>query len=250
MLVLVSPAKKLDFESPIKLKETTTPILFKKANDLVKQLQKLSVNDIKKLMKLSDSLSKLNHERYKNFQNKTSPTRPAVFAFNGDTYNGLDIHSFNESELKRAQQKLRILSGLYGILKPFDLIHPYRLEMGTKFSTTTSKNLYEYWMSDITDYLNDILVKEKIMVNCASGEYFKAIDSKKIKGDIITPVFKELRNGEHKIISFSAKKARGMMARYIIKNNISDPEQIKNFDLDNYKFNKKLSKDNEFVFVK
>ena len=250
MLVLVSPAKKLDFESPIKLENTTEPVFKVKAKALGIELKKLSPPDIKKLMKLSDNLSELNFERFQNFQKKNAPQRAAVFAFNGDTYTGLDIHSFSKSEISRAQKKLRILSGLYGVLKPLDLINPYRLEMGTKFTTAKAKNLYEYWSNDITDFLNQNLEKEKILINCASGEYFKAVDTKKIKAKIITPVFKELRDGKYKIISFSAKRARGMMANYIIKNDISSVDGLKKFNMDKYKFNASLSNENEYVFVR
>ncbi len=252
MLVVVSPAKKLDFESECSHTEQTEPAFIKKTNTLSKELRKLTTPDIGKLMKLSLPLSELNFKRFQNFKQTYNPTtsKQAVFAFNGDTYTGLDIKSFNKTDLKNAQQRLRILSGLYGILKPMDLIQAYRLEMGTKFTFSTFKNLYDYWKEDVTTEVNKDLKKHKYLVNCASNEYFGVIDQSKLAGEIITPVFKELRNGEYKIISFSAKRARGMMARYIIQNKVKTIDDIKNFDLDNYKFNEKLSDNNELVFTR
>lgn len=252
MIVVVSPAKKLDFESECSATEQTKPELLDKTVTLSKELKKLSAPDIGKLMKLSQTLSDLNYNRFQNFKPIYNPStsKQAVFAFNGDTYTGLDIQSFNKSDLNNAQKRLRILSGLYGVLKPMDLIQAYRLEMGTKFKFSEYKNLYEYWKEDVTDLLNSDLKKQKILVNCASTEYFSVVDTKKLNGEIITPVFKELRNGEYKIISFSAKKARGMMARYIIQNKVKTIEDIQKFDLDNYKFNSKLSQGNELVFTR
>ena len=252
MLVVVSPAKKLDFETECQISEQTEPAFISKTNILAKELKKLSSNEIGKLMKLSANLSELNFERFQSFKNNFNPStsKQAVYAFNGDTYTGLDINSFNKTQVNNAQKRLRILSGLYGVLKPLDLIQPYRLEMGTKFKFQSFKNLYDYWKEDVTSILNNELKKQKILVNCASNEYFSVIDTKALNAEVITPVFKELRNGEFKIISFSAKKARGMMAKFIIQNNIKDKDGLKTFNLDNYKFNKKLSTETEIVFTR
>lgn len=252
MKVVVSPAKKLDFETEVSSIDQTKPQLLKKTNFLAKELKNLSANEIGKMMKLSTALSDLNYERFQSFKNIYNPStsKPAVFAFNGDTYTGLDIHSLNKAELKVAQKKLRILSGLYGILKPMDLIQPYRLEMGTKFKFDKYKNLYDFWDHDVTNLLNEEMDQEEVLVNCASNEYFKVVKTPSLKAKVITPVFKELRNGEYKIISFSAKKARGMMARYIIQNKIDKVKDLENFDLDNYKFDKSQSTETELVFTR
>lgn len=250
MLVVVSPAKKLDFETEIPGLKTTEPDLIAKTKPLSKELKKLKSTDIKKLMKLSDSLSELNYNRFQNFSKKSSPKKAAGFAFNGDTYTGLDINSYSKSDLSQAQKQLRILSGLYGVLRPLDIIEPYRLEMGTKFKFNSFNNLYEYWKVDITENLNKDLKKDDVLINCASNEYFNAVDTKNLKAKIITPVFKEDRDGKLKIISFSAKKARGMMASYIIKNKIMTPDDLKSFSEDDYKFDAKLSTETEYVFVR
>jgi cytoplasmic iron level regulating protein YaaA (DUF328/UPF0246 family) len=252
MLVVVSPAKKLDFETECSITEQSQPPFIEKTNNLAKELKKLTSNDIGKLMKLSLNLSDLNYGRFQSFKKNFNPStsKQAVFAFNGDTYTGLDINSFTKTQVNSAQKKLRILSGLYGVLKPLDLIQPYRLEMGTKFKFDDYKNLYDYWKDDVTSLLNEELKKEKYLVNCASNEYFGVVNTKELNAEIITPVFKELRNGEFKIISFSAKRARGMMAKFIIQNNIKDIAGIKTFNLDNYKYNAKLSHENEIVFTR
>lgn len=250
MLIVVSPAKKLNFESDIKIDHSTLPLFSSKTFSLAKELKKLAPIEIKRLMKLSNQLSQLNFERYQNFQKKSSPKKPAVYAFNGDTYTGLDIQSFNKVEITSAQKHLRILSGLYGVLRPLDLIEPYRLEMGTKFQFNTYKNLYDYWQDEVTAELNKELAKEKYLINCASQEYFKVVDAKKLKGKVITPIFKERRNNELKIISFSAKKARGMMASYILKNKITTPKELQAFDKDGYHFSKELSNESEYIFVR
>ncbi len=252
MLVVVSPAKKLDFESECAVSTQTTPAFMDKTNTLAKELKKLNAPQIGQLMKLSSNLSELNFKRFQSFKSIYNPStsKQAAFAFNGDTYTGLDIHSFNKTQLTSAQKHLRILSGLYGVLRPLDLIQPYRLEMGTKFKFNEYKNLYDYWKEVVTENINLDLKKEKYLINCASNEYFSAVDTKKIKGTIITPVFKELRAGELKIISFSAKRARGMMAKYILQNKISNPEDIKKFDVDNYKYSRKESTESSFVFVR
>lgn len=250
MLVVVSPAKKLNFDQCAPTDNFTIPSFLPKSKKLVSELKKLSGEQIAQLMNLSDNLAQLNYNRYQNFKTpfNLKNAKQAAYAFSGDTYVGLDFNSFNKTEVDYAQKHLRILSGLYGVLKPLDLIQPYRLEMGTKFSALGEKNLYAIWKEQVTNALNEELKKEKILVNCASNEYFKAIDTKKLNGQIITPVFLENKNGKLKMISFNAKKARGMMGQFIMKNKISDLKQLKEFDMDNYKFNSKLSNEHEIVF--
>lgn len=252
MLIVVSPAKKLDFEHFAPTDEFTTPKYLDKSNALIKELKRLSSEEIGKLMKLSSNLSELNYTRYHNFKTPFSlkNAKQAAYAFKGDTYVGLDFESFNKTQIKYAQKHLRILSGLYGLLKPLDLIQPYRLEMGTRFSALGKKNLYGVWKEELTTDLNSELKKEKILVNLASKEYFSAIDFKKIDAEIITPIFMEEKNGQYKMISFNAKRARGMMSQYILKNKICHIDDLKEFDMDNYKFNRKLSEINELVFTR
>lgn len=252
MKILVSPAKKLDFETEVQVPTTTLPSFEKKTIQLAKVMKQYNPSDLSKMMKLSQSLADLNYKRFQGFKTdfKTSLAKPAVFAFNGDTYTGLDIKSFNKTELKEAQKCLRILSGLYGILRPLDLIQPYRLEMGTKLKFDKYKNLYEFWKNDITDQLNQEIKTNEIIVNCASQEYFGAVDEKELKGQLITPVFKENKNGELKIISFNAKKARGKMAAFLIKKKAKTIEDIKKFNLDGYKFAAKLSDTDQLVFTR
>jgi hypothetical protein len=252
MIVVISPAKKLDFETPAPTKKFTKPVDLKKSEELIKELRKCKPQEISKLMKLSDDLTELNVKRYKNF---TTPfnlknAKQAMFAFKGDTYVGLDADTMGDKEIEFAQNHLRILSGLYGLVSPLDLVQPYRLEMGTKFPVGDKKNLYEFWRDNITDQLNDLLKKEKVLVNCASNEYFKSIDTKKLDAKIITPAFKEKKGDEYKMVGFFAKKARGMMSRYIIENQIKDPKDILGFDTDGYKYNKKLSSELEPVFTR
>lgn len=252
MIVLLSPAKKLNFETPVAHSEQTKPELLTNANKLATQMKKLSADEIGKLMKLSANLSELNFARFQSYKNTYNPdtSKQAGFAFNGDTYTGLDIESFTKTELKDAQKKLRILSGLYGVLKPMDLIQPYRLEMGTKLKQSGFKNLYEFWGDQVTEALNTEANKNSIIVNCASNEYFSVVNESILKPKLITPVFKEKKNGEFKIISFNAKKARGMMAAFIIKNKIKDAKGIEGFNLDNYKFNSKLSTPSQPTFTR
>lgn len=252
MKVVLSPAKKLDFETPVEFSEQGKPAFLTKTNTLASELKKLKSNDIGKLMKLSTKLSELNFERFQSFKKNYNPStsKQAGFAFNGDTYTGLDITSLSKAEIKRAQKQLIILSGLYGALKPLDLIQPYRLEMGTKFKFKTFKNLYDYWQEDVTELLNKEMKKGEYLINCASNEYFNVIDKKNLNAEIITPEFKELKNGEYKMVSFFAKKARGMMARYIIQTNAKTLDDIRGFNLDGYKFNKKLSGDDKFIFTR
>lgn len=252
MIVVISPAKKLDFTTPAPLSESTLPTNLEKSSQLISELRKCDAKKISSLMSLSEALTKLNMQRYQDFKTPFTlkNAKQAVFAFKGDTYVGLDAESLKENEVLYAQQKLRILSGLYGLVSPLDLIQPYRLEMGTNFSCGESKNLYEFWKQTITEELNDLLKENKVLINCASNEYFKAVDTKKLKATVITPAFKENKDGEFKMVSFFAKKARGMMSRYIIENRLDDPLDLLGFNLDGYKYNKKLSSELGPVFTR
>jgi len=252
MLIVVSPAKKLDFESEAPFTDHSQPIFLKKSQVLINDLKKCSHEEISKLMKLSDTLTELNLNRFKSFKTPFTPknSKQAMYAFKGDTYVGLEAETMAKKEASYANKHLRILSGLYGLLAPMDLIQPYRLEMGTKFSCQDNKNLYDFWKKDITEEVNKILKKEKVLVNLASKEYFSAINFSELKGDVITPVFKEKKGDDYKVVGIFAKRARGMLSRYIIENKISDKEGIKDFNIDGYKFNKKLSNDKEFVFLR
>lgn len=252
MLMVISPAKTLDFASPSKTSTFTTPDFLDDAAELVDTLQEFSPAKLAKLMSISDKLAGLNAARYGSWSLPFEPdnAKQALLAFKGDVYTGLDADSFKAKDFKFAQQHLRILSGLYGLLRPLDLIQPYRLEMGTKLSNNKGKDLYSFWDNKITEQINKQLKKQKnpVLVNLASNEYFKSIKPKHLSGEVITPVFKEYKNGQYKVVALFAKKARGMMAAYIIKNKITEPENIKNFAVDGYRFNKKLSKGNEWVF--
>lgn len=253
MLVVISPAKKLDFDNPCAWKSSGEPAHLDKTNVLAKELKKLDISKISQLMKLSQNLSELNYQRFQSFKSKynTDLSKQAVFAFNGDTYTGLDIQSLDTKGLTYSKKHLRILSGLYGVLKPDDLIQPYRLEMGTKFSFLNYKNLYEYWKESVTKQVNEELKSNDYLVNCASNEYFKVIDKKKISKEIISPQFLDNKNGEYKMISFFAKKARGMMARYIIENKCKTLNELQGFDSSGYVFNKELTKNElEPVFTR
>ena len=252
MFIVISPAKKLDFDSPISFKKSTKIKFSQEAYELIKKLRKFSSPEIAKLMKLSDSLAQLNVDRYKKYKNSfnESDCKQAVFAFSGDTYVGLDASSLDKSSIDYAQKHLGILSGLYGLIRPLDLIYPYRLEMGTKLSVEKAKNLYEYWSQMVTKEIGLALKKEKYLINLASNEYFKVVDIDSLEGEVITPVFKEKRGDKYKIISFCAKKARGMMARFIIENKVSVPKELKKFNSGGYTFNKSLSNESEFVFTR
>lgn len=254
MLMVVSPAKTLDFESPAKTKVATTPEFLDQSKILIDQLQYLSPNDVSDLMGISDKLANLNVERYLNWHTPfdADNAKQAALAFKGDVYTGLDAESFNSADFKFAQKHLRILSGLYGLLRPLDYIQPYRLEMGVKFANSEGENLYQFWGSQLSDALNAQLKKTKsnVLVNLASNEYFKSIQKNAINADIVTPVFKDLKNGKYKIISFYAKKARGLMAAYVIKNRITELDDIKAFDVDGYQFNSSMSSARDWVFTR
>jgi len=254
MLIVVSPAKTLDYETPSKTKIFTLPDYLDDSQELINRLRHFSALDISELMKVSTKIAELNFERYeawtKRFTEKNA--KQAVLAFKGDVYTGLDAESFNSTDFKFAQKHFRILSGLYGLLRPLDLMKAYRLEMGTKLKTDRGNNLYEFWGSTITDGLNAQLkkTKSKYLINLASNEYFKSVKPKELQAEIITPEFKEFKNGDYKMIGIFAKKARGMLSRYIIQNRLSDPKGIKSFHEDGYSLNKKLSTDKKMVFTR
>ena len=252
MLAILSPAKTLDYETPLKTKLNSQPIYGRESNQLIKTLRTFEPFEVASLMKISDKLADLNHKRYIEWRNNPaeSKTRPAALAFKGDVYQGLEAESFNDNDLKFAQRHLRILSGLYGLLRPLDVIQPYRLEMGTKLKTSKGQNLYDYWGTKLTNGLNEALKesKEGTLVNLASNEYFGAVQPKLLEGSLLNIGFKEKRNGQLKFVSFSAKKARGLMAKFIIKERLKNPDDLKNFDLEDYKFNKKLSSELEWTF--
>lgn len=250
MLLLISPAKTLDF-NPIDYKKHTIPAFIKESKVLVDVLKKKSASDLKSLMKVSDKIADLNTARYKSFSTPFTldNAKQAIYAFRGDVYTGLDADSFDQKDLNFAQKHLRILSGLYGVLKPLDLMQAYRLEMGTKLSNGFGKNLYEFWDNKITTQINEDGGKQPI-INLASKEYFHSIDAAQLKGKLITVNFKENRDGKWKIIAFSAKKARGMMCHYVIKNKLTKPEQLKGFNYDNYVYNEELSDETNIIFTR
>lgn len=254
MLIVISPAKTLDYETPAKTKTFTLPDFLDDSAELIHRMREFSALDIAELMHVSSKIAELNFDRFeawnKNFTEKNA--KQAVLAFKGDVYTGLDAESFSARDFKFAQSHLRILSGLYGLLRPLDLMQPYRLEMGSKLSNERGKNLYEFWGNTLTDGLNAQLkkIKSEHLINLASNEYFKAVKPKQINGEVITPAFKEYKNGDYKMIGFYAKRARGMLSRYIIQNQLSDIEDIKSFDVEGYKFNKSLSKGNNWVFTR
>jgi len=252
MLIIVSPAKKLDFEIAAPTPKFTQLTELKRSELLIKELKKCDAKKISALMNLSDNLTKLNMKRYKDFKTpfNLQNAKQAMFAFKGDTYVGLDAETMKANDIDYAQEHLRILSGLYGLISPLDLVQPYRLEMGTNFACAGSKNLYKFWGETITEKLNTLLKKEKILINLASKEYFSAINFKKLDAKIMTPAFKEKKGAEFKMVSFFAKKARGMMSRYIIDNRIEDPKDLLNFNIDGYQYNKKLSVELGPVFTR
>ncbi|MEM9508681.1 MAG: peroxide stress protein YaaA [Cyanobacteria bacterium P01_E01_bin.35] len=259
MLILISPAKTLDFETPSRIENYSQPDFLSDTESLVKQLRQLSAAEISSLMKISDKLGELNASRYQTWQSDFDITnaKQAILAFQGDVYQGLNAASFEQQDFDFAQQHLRILSGLYGILRPLDLIQPYRLEMGTKLAHAklkdlTANTLYEFWSDQLTQAVNQQLeqLDQKIIVNLASNEYFKAVQPKLLRGTVINPVFKDWKSGKYKIISFYAKKARGMMAAYIIKHKIVDPENLKQFSESGYSYNAELSEQKNLVFTR
>lgn len=254
MLIVLSPAKSLDFESESVTEISTLPDNIGDSEKIIKKLRKLNPKKIGALMGISANLSDLNYERYQNWStNFETNTKQAVLAFTGDVYKGLEATDFTPKEFEFAQNHVRLLSGLHGMLRPLDLIHPYRLEMGTKLPISAKdKNLYEFWTKKVTKNINELIkgFSKPVLVNLASNEYFKVINAKDVKGTIITPSFKEERNGELKVISFLAKKARGLMTRFAVKNQITNHEDLKDFNLEGYRFESSLSNERAWTFVR
>ena len=252
MKIVVSPAKSLNFESPLPIQNYTESLFLKEAETIQKTLKKKKPKQLMELMDISEKLADLNWERNQNWSLPFSPenARPAVFAFDGDVYTGLDAYTIPIDKFPILEDKLRILSGLYGVLKPFDLMQPYRLEMGTSLPIGTKKNLYEFWKKKVTSSLNSELQKDELFINLASNEYFSAVDTKTLKVPVITPEFKDYKDGKLKMISFFAKKARGLMVRYIIDTNAETIEDLKQFNYDGYAFDANLSKGNTLVFTR
>lgn len=252
MLIVVSPAKTLDYESPLKTDKHTLPELLEHSEILIEVCRQLTPADIASLMKVSDKIAGLNVARFAEWDKKFSfeNARQAILAFKGDVYTGLEAETLSDDDLDYAQLHLRMLSGLYGLLKPLDLMQPYRLEMGTKLSNPRGNNLYQFWGDVITDKLNEAIQEQgdNILVNLASNEYFKAVHVKGLDAQVITPVFKDCKNSQYKVISFYAKKARGMMARYIIENRISSVEKLLEFDVAGYRYDAGESTATELVF--
>ncbi|MCV6604508.1 MAG: peroxide stress protein YaaA [Porticoccaceae bacterium] len=254
MHIIISPAKTLDFDTPPKANKHSQAEFLARSARLIGELRDLAPQDISALMKVSDKIGQLNYDRFQSWKRPFTEknAKQALLAFKGDVYTGLDAESFNQHDFNWAQKHLRILSGLYGLLKPLDLIQPYRLEMGTKFTNQGGKNLYEFWGSTLTDTLNKEFAQEKkpVLINLASNEYFKAVQPKDLNAEIITPAFKDFKNGQYKMISFYAKKARGLMSAYIIKNRLKNPEDIKKFDTAGYYYSPEQSKGNNWVFLR
>lgn len=254
MFFVLSPAKNLNEKAPAPVKEFTQPDLLAEAEILMRQLRELAPQQIAELMHVSDKIALLNAERNAEWHTPFTPdnAKQAVFMFNGDVYEGIAADTLKPEQIQYLQQHVRLLSGLYGVLRPLDLMQPYRLEMGTAFANTRGKNLYEFWGDIITDLLNDTLAQagSDILINLASQEYFKSVNTKKLKTRLITPVFKDEKNGKYKIISFYAKRARGLMVRYAAEHNITDPEMLKNFDYEGYSFNAAASNESEWVFMR
>jgi len=252
MKIVISPAKSLNFTSDVPTIKFTESTYLKEAEVVMKKLKKFSPKELSELMSISDKLAALNWQRNQDWQLPfdVSNARQAVYAFDGDVYSGLDVYSLPLDKLDVLQQKLRILSGLYGILKPLDLMQEYRLEMGTKMAVGTKSNLPNYWKDKVTNSLNNEMKEGDFLINLASKEYFNAVDVKKIKAQIITPEFKDYKDGKLKMISFFAKKARGLMVRYIIDKNVETIDDLKQFDYEGYRFDANLSKENQILFTR
>jgi len=255
MIHLLSPAKSLDFTSKIKVLPTSTPVFLEYSDRLVQTLKNKSVEEIQTLMSVSEKLAQLNYERFQNWQGMkqaSNNSRQSILAFTGDVYQGLDAPSLEDEDLDYAQKHLRILSGLYGVLRPLDLIEPYRLEMGTSLKVGDAKSLYQFWGDRITRQLNQTVEQQdnKAIINLASNEYFKAINKKQLKAKLIEPQFKDAKNGQYKVIAFYAKKARGMMSRYLITNKIDQIDGLLGFNLGGYRYNSELSSEKKPVFTR
>ncbi len=252
MKLVLSPAKSLDFDTELPIKQHTKPHFLNESERLNKILKKKSAKSLSKLMSISDALGQLNYERNQSWELPFTKdnSRPAIYAFNGDVYRGLDAYTIPKHKIETLQNTVRILSGIYGILKPTDLIQPYRLEMGTKLPVGKNKNLYEFWKKDITKVLNEELEDDELFLNLASHEYFKAIDTKALKVPVTTAHFKDFKNGAYKVISFYAKEARGRMARYIVDNKAKTVDDLKGFNYEGYNFSEPMSSENDLVFIR
>lgn len=251
MLTILSPAKTLNFDKQEFVFEYTIPAFVDDSEQLVLELKKYSAKKLGELMKINSKLAQLNYERYQEWNTHFNPdnSKQSILSFKGDVYTGLNAETFDQDDFDFAQNNLAILSGLYGVLRPLDLIQPYRLEMGTSLKTRKWKNLYEFWGNKISEEIN-IMLDEDVLINLASNEYFKAIDKELINGTIITPVFKENKDGIYKFVHVFGKRARGLMTRFIIQNKITDPNQLKLFDLEGYYYNDRLTTELEWVFTR
>ena len=254
MLMVISPAKTLDYDTPPVIEQSTQPRFVEHSVELIDVLREKSPQDIAKLMSLSDKLASLNVARYGSWERESTlqNAKQALLAFKGDVYTGLNAEDFSADDFAFAQQHLRMPSGLYGLLRPLDLMQPYRLEMGTKLANARGKDLYAFWGERISQWLNEDLAAQgdEVLLNLASQEYFGAVKPKALNARIIDTVFKDQKNGQYKIISFYAKKARGLMARYVIKERLQDPEGLKDFNLDGYRFDPASSSENQLVFLR
>ena len=255
MLAILSPAKTLDFDSPLTTDQHSAPEFTKESTALIKTLRQLEPSDIGSLMGISDKLAVLNHNRYAHWSAKfddASGARASLLAFKGDVYLGLDAQTLSKRDFTWAQKRLRVLSGLYGLLRPLDRIHPYRLEMGTALGNTAGKDLYEFWGGKVTQALNEALAgqRSKVLINLASNEYYKVVQAQNIDGRIVTINFKEWRRDAYRFVSFSAKKARGLMARYMIDQRAERADDLKAFDVEGYAFNEELSSRDEWIFTR
>lgn len=255
MLAILSPAKTLDFDSPLTTDQHSAPEFTKESKALIKTLRQLEPSDIGSLMGISDKLATLNHDRYAHWSAKfddASGARASLLAFKGDVYLGLDAQTLSKRDFTWAQKRLRVLSGLYGLLRPLDRIHPYRLEMGTALRNTAGKDLYEFWGGKVTQALNEALSgqRSKVLINLASNEYYKVVQAQNIDGRIVTINFKEWRRDAYRFVSFSAKKARGLMARYMIDQRAERADDLKAFDVEGYAFNEELSSREEWIFTR
>ncbi len=252
MKIIISPAKSLDFENKANTSLHTQPQFLEQSEKLNKKLKTISRKKLGELMKISKDLAFLNYDRNQNWQPpfNLENAKQAVFAFTGEVFRGIDVNSLETEKLPVLQNNLRILSGLYGLLKPLDLIQPYRLEMGTRLKVGRKDNLYKFWGNEIANALNEEITDDELLVNLASSEYFKAVNQKVLKVPMITPVFKDFKNGQYKTIMTFAKKARGLMVRYIIDNNVKTIEELKGFDVDRYRFSEEMSSKTELVFTR
>jgi uncharacterized protein len=254
MLTVISPAKNLDYDSPLPALKTSQPQLLEHAQTLIQSLRELAPHQVSELMHISDNLGQLNYERYQTWRTPFTKrnARPAVLAFAGDVYQGMAAREFNAEDFTFAQQHLRILSGLYGLLRPLDLMQPYRLEMGTRLANERGQDLYAFWGETITTTINQQIkkIRASVLINLASHEYFHAIKKEKLSVPIIEPVFKDWKNGEYKIISFFAKKARGLMSAYIVKNRLTASDDLKQFNAAGYEYNQAMSSGNQWVFIR